>query len=113
MKPCSSRKRGEDEVGVGDREEIALGLRAFVGALAPDASRADGDLGLEDLVAAAFGVVLRVDEAGKAGDLVVLEDLAGFENAADQEGEAEDENAGLLPGDAAQKEADREEPARR
>ena len=29
---------GEDEVGVGDGEEVALGLCAFVGALAPDAA---------------------------------------------------------------------------
>ena len=42
---------GEDEVGVGDGEEIALGLGTLVGALAPDAAGADGNEGLSNLVA--------------------------------------------------------------
>ena len=42
----------EDEVGVGDGEEVAL--RPFVGALASDASGADGDEGLADLIAGAL-----------------------------------------------------------
>jgi hypothetical protein len=73
---------GEDEVGIGDGEEVALGLGAFVGALAPEASGADGDEGLADLVAGALGVGVGVDEAGEAGLLVGLEALAAEERAA-------------------------------
>ena len=58
---------GEDEVGVGDGEEVALGLGALVGALAPDAAGADGDQGLADLVAGAAGVGVGVDEGVDAG----------------------------------------------
>ena len=48
---------GEDEVGVGNGQEVALGLGALVGALAPETAGADGDLGLQDLVAGAAGSV--------------------------------------------------------
>ena len=53
---------GEDEVGVGDGEEVALGLGALVGAFAVEAAGAYGDEGLADLVAGAAWVGVGVDE---------------------------------------------------
>ena len=98
---------GEDEVGVGDGEEVALGLGALVGALAPDAAGADGDQGLADLVAGALGVGVGVDEGVDAGLLVGLEALAALPGDAAEQSEAEQDDAGLLEADAAEEEAAR------
>jgi hypothetical protein len=96
---------GEDEVGVRDGNEGSLSLRALAFALAPDAAGADGDFGLEDLVAGAVGVVAGVREAGETGFLVGLEEFVAAPGAGDEHKAGGRENERLPPVDAAEKEA--------
>src|SRR6202046_2655308 len=96
---------GEDEVGVGDGEKVTLSLGALLGALAPDAAGADGDQRLADLVDGAFGVVVRVDEAGQTCFLVGLEQFAAGPDTGDQHDSAGAQDEGLLEVDAAEQQA--------
>jgi hypothetical protein len=80
-------------------------LRAFVGALAPDAAGADRDQGLANLIAGAAGIGVRVDEGVDAGLLVGLEVLAGFPGDASDEDESEQDDGDLFEADAAEEEA--------
>ncbi len=95
---------GEDEVGIGDGEEVALGLGALVGAFAPDAAGADGDERLANLIAGAARIGVRVDEGVDARLLVGFEVLAGLPGDAADEDEREQDDGDLLEADAAEKE---------
>ena len=64
---------GEDEVGALLRQEVELALGAQAEALAHQPAGAERDLGLDDVVAGAALVRLRVDESEQAGALVGLE----------------------------------------
>src|SRR6266851_2757693 len=96
---------GEDKVGIGDGEEVALSLGAAIGSLAPDSAGTNSDQGLPDLVAGAAGVLVRVHEAGEAGLLVRLQQLAGLPDAADEKEHAEQDDGSLFELDAAEEEA--------
>jgi hypothetical protein len=61
----------EDEVGVLDRQQAEGVLGAVGQALAEEATRADGDLGLVELVAGALDVRERIEERGQPCLLVV------------------------------------------
>ncbi len=63
----------EDEVGVLLGQEVELVLRAVQVALAAEHARADGDLRLDDVVAGAERVGLRIEEGQQALLLVRLE----------------------------------------
>ena len=93
---------GEDEVGVGDGKEVALGLGALVGAFAPDAAGADGDEGLANLVAGAAGVGVGVEEGVDARLLVGLEMLAALPGDTADENEGEQDDGDLFEADAAE-----------
>jgi hypothetical protein len=63
----------EDEVGVALGQVVELRLRTLHPALAEHAARADGDLRLDDVVARAERIVLRVEEGEHALALVVVQ----------------------------------------
>ncbi len=97
---------GEDEVGVGDGEEVALGLCAAVGSLPPDTSGADGDEGLADLVTGAAGVRVGVEEGVDAGLLVGLEALTALVDDDAEQGDRKQNDSNLLDADATEEESD-------
>src|SRR6185437_7147461 len=64
-------QHGEDEVGVLLRQEGEMRLAPLHEALAENAARADGDLGLQAVIAGAERVVLGIDEIEDAVLLIV------------------------------------------
>ena len=58
---------------MGHGQETELGLTALGHSFAPGSAGADGDLGLDELVAGALGVALGIEKAGDAGALVRLQ----------------------------------------
>lgn len=100
----------EDEVRVLLGDILQLGLRAVEEALARQAARADGYLGLVDVVARAAGVFFQAQEHLDAHLLVALEDavedvVAAVEEADGAEGEADGQQvsrAARLQGEVAQ-----------
>ena len=68
---------GEDEVGLLLRQEVQVALRALQEALAPHPARAERDLRLDDVVAGAERVALRVEEGVDARALVVVQVAVG------------------------------------
>jgi hypothetical protein len=63
----------DDKIGVPRRQELVAGLRALEVAFAGQSTRADGDLGLDDVVAGGVLVSRGIEEGNEA----VL--LVGFE----------------------------------
>src|SRR5882762_3545458 len=76
---------GEDEVRGAFRQEFQLRLTAVHVALAEDSARADGDLGLNDVVAGAQRIVFGIEEHEHALALVLVNEMpAGPGRAADE-----------------------------
>ena len=86
---------GEDEVGLLRRDEVARHQLAVEQALAEHAAGADRDLGLGRVVAGPGQVGGRVQERGKPGELVILEQVqaAGGGDADRDHGGEHRENA--------------------
>jgi len=95
----------EDEIGIWDGEKVTLGLRALVGAFAPNTAGADGYQGLTDLIAGAARVGVGVDESIDARLLVGLKVLAGLPGNAADKGERKQDDGDLFEADAAEEEA--------
>ena len=68
---------GEDEVGRALGQELELRLAAVHPALAEHAARADRDLRLDDVIAGAERVALRVEQRQHALALVVVHEVPG------------------------------------
>ena len=64
---------GEDEVGLFFRQEVEMALGALQEALAPHASRTQGDFRLDDVVAGAERIALGMEEGVDAGALIVVQ----------------------------------------
>ena len=94
---------GKDEVGVRDRQEVALRLRTLFRAFAPHATGTHGDFGLQKLIAGTTGVIVGIDEAGKAGLLVGLQQLATAPHSGNECQSAGGKNQCLAQVDAAEK----------
>jgi hypothetical protein len=92
----------EDEVGVGDGQEVTLGLGAAVGALTPDAARAHRDQRLSDLVARTFGVGVGVDEGVDARLLIRLQSLPALPRDTSHQRKREQDQRNLLDANAAE-----------
>ena len=90
---------------MGDGQKVALGLGSLGRALAPNPAGTDGDLRLQQLVAGSPGVVVGVDEAGQAGLLVGLEQLAAGPHSGHQCQPACAQNQRLAEVDSTQEQA--------
>ena len=96
---------GEDEVGIGNGQEVALRLRALVGSLAPKSSRTDRDLGLSNLVARTSRIGIRIDERCQPRLLIGLQDLAAAPHGSADQRKAQQQDNRLAQGQASEKEA--------
>ena len=89
--------------GIG--KKVALRLGPFFEALAPDASRANGNLRLQHLVARPLRIIARIDEAGEPRLLIGLENLAARPDSGHQNSAHCNQDQALPQVDSAQKQA--------
>ncbi len=93
-------QHGEDEVGLLLGQEVEVALRALQEAAAGDAAGAERDLRLQDVVAGAQRVAVRVEEGQHAALLVVVQqELPGQRDRGEAEDAAERELPHAHPGD--------------
>src|ERR1051326_964198 len=68
-------KSREDEVFVGHRQEPELRLGALGNSLPESPARSNGDLGLDQLVAGALRIAVRIEKADQARFLIIPQKL--------------------------------------
>src|SRR5450631_22365 len=98
-------ERGKNEVGVWDGQKVALRLRSLSGAFTPNAAGTDRNQRLTNLVSAALGVIVGIDEACEALFLIRLQQFSAAPGTSHENYTCSDENHRLLEIDAAEEQA--------
>src|SRR5579871_1670179 len=94
----------EDEVGIRDRQKIALRLCPLICSLTPNSARADCDERLPNLIPRSTRIGVRVNKGREPGLLVWLQQLTGLPRTAHQDGQTQHNDCRLLEPDAAKEE---------
>ena len=90
---------GEYEIGGAFRQELQLSLRTLQVALSGDAARTDRDGGLDDVVARAERIVLRIEEGEHALLLVVVQQVPAAPGCCDAGAAEQRDDPSLQPGE--------------